>query len=220
MSRFCSSLFLIACVGCASARDEADGKQDAAIGGSLDDASSLDANGSSAGSDSGTTGGDCAFSGALATWSFTGETGTQASTAASASATGVTASALARSAGLTAVSGLSSINSSNWPTAAQLDATKYYAFSITPPASCMIAITTIEIDAKSSGTGPASAVAATSIDAYTQTTSVSTTAPETITLNTTATASPIEVRVYGFSATGVNGTLRLQQAVTVNGTIQ
>lgn len=219
MSRCCSSLLLIACVGCASARDEADAKQDAAVGGSVDDASSLDASGSSTGTDSGTSGG-CAFSGALATWTFTSETGNQASTAASASATGVTASVVARSPGLTAVSGQNSINSSNWPTTAQLDTMKYYTLSITPPASCMVAITTVAIDARASGTGPASAVAATSVDAFVQTTSVSTTAPGTITLDTSPTASPVELRVYGYAATGVNGTLRLQQTLTVNGTIQ
>jgi hypothetical protein len=226
MSPSRSSLVLIATcsIGCASARDDltGNGPIDAALGSGSDaqlvDARSPDAGGSSTGGDTGSSG--CAFTGVLATWSFTNESGNQTSTAASSAATGVTATAVQRSAGLTPVTGSSSINSSGWPTVATLDATKYYTFSVTPPASCMLAITTLAIDAKASGTGPAMASAATSADAFTQTTALSTSAPGTITLNTNPTTNTVEVRVYGYDASGAMGTLRLQTALTLSGSLQ
>ena len=219
MSLFRSSLLLIAwCAGCASAREEiANDKADAAVGGGSD-ARDPDA-GQVTGTDSGSTGG-CAFSGVLATWTFSGETGNQASTAAASSATGVTASVVQRSATLTAVSGANSINASNWPAAAARDTAKYYTLTITPPATCMVALTTAAIDAKASGTGPASAVVSTSVDAFAQTVAVSTAAAGTVTLSTSPTSNAIELRVYGYAATGTAGTLRLQTTLTINGTIQ
>jgi hypothetical protein len=224
MSR--STLLLIAAcsIGCASAREEPidNGPLDAAMSGSdarLVDAQSPDASGSSTGSDSGPTSG-CAFAGVLATWTFTNEAGNQASTAVGSSATGVTATAVQRSAGLTPVSGANSINSSSWPTAATPDLTKYYTFSVTPPAGCMLAITTLAIDAKASGTGPAMASAGTSVDAFAQKTTLSTSAPGTITLNTTPTTNAVEVRVFGYSAGAAGGTLRLQTTLTIDGSIQ
>ncbi|NVB78203.1 MAG: hypothetical protein HOV81_07405 [Kofleriaceae bacterium] len=229
MSPSRSSLVLIAAcsIGCASAREEPtennNGPMDAAMSSGSDarlvDAQSLDASGSSTSPDSGPSSG-CAFTGVLATWTFTNEAGNQASTAAGSSATGVTATAVQRSAGLTPVSGANSINSSSWPTAATADATKYYTFSVTPPVSCMLAITTLEIDAKASGTGPATASAGTSIDAFAQKTTLSTSAPGTITLNTNPTTNAVEVRVYGYSAGAAGGTLRLQTALTINGSLQ
>lgn len=224
-------LLIAACsIGCATARDpsNADGEKDASVGGNgsdaaempgMHDAQMLDAGMSSTGTDSGPTSG-CAFSGELATWAFTTEAGTQASTASASAATGVTASPLQRAAGLTPVSGQNSINSSGWATAAAADAAKYYTFSITPPANCMIAITTIAIDAKASGTGPSTASAGTSSDAFAQKTTLSTSAPGTITLGTTPTSNAVEVRVYGYSAGSANGTLRLQGTLTVNGSLQ
>src|SRR6185503_5794761 len=78
--------------------------------------------------DSGNNNTTCAtpFNGTLATFDFTNEPGNQTSTAASSTAAGVSAGALARSSALTAVSGASSINASNWTTASKLDATRYY----------------------------------------------------------------------------------------------
>src|SRR4051812_12191031 len=116
--------------GCAMARENPNARVDAAGSGGGSDARGLDGS-SSAGIDAGTDSGGstgCAFSGALATWTFTTEAGSQASTAASSTSHGVTASGVQRSTGLTAVSGQNSINSSGWPTAATVDTTKYYTF--------------------------------------------------------------------------------------------
>jgi hypothetical protein len=165
--------------------------------------------------------GSCAspFTGVLATYSFTGATGNQASTAASATATGMTAGPISRSAGLTAVSGATSINSSNWPLSATLDPTKYYALSVTPPAGCTLSLTSAAIDAKSSSTGPATASVATSADNFAAAVTISTSAPSTPTLAVTNATGAIEIRVYGYSASATAGTLRLQNTLTVSGSL-
>jgi len=177
-------------------------------------------NGSGTGSGSGSgTGNGCTFSGALAKWDMSAQPGTEASVAASTTATGVTAGALTRAATLTAQSGAGSINGSNWPTAAALDATKYYAFTLTPPTGCTMTLTNVAIDLKASGTGPANGAIATSKDSFAATTPVGTAAPSTPAVTVT-TSGQIELRVYGFAATGTGGTLRVQNTLTVNGTIQ
>src|SRR5579862_4936147 len=116
----------------------------------------------------------CSFSGALATWSFAGQPGTETSIAATSTAAGVTASDVTRAATLTATSGSGSLNSSGWSTSAQVATSKYYTLSLTPPAGCTLDIASMAIDAKSSSTGPSHAALATSADGFAQTVSVST----------------------------------------------
>jgi hypothetical protein len=167
--------------------------------------------------------GSCAdaFTGVLATWDFTTAPGSQAGNPAKSMATGVTAGMFTRSpAGLTATSGLNSINSSAWPTAAALDATKYYTVTITPPSGCTLSLTSMAIDAKSSGTGPASAVLATSVDQFAATSPIVTSAPSTPTLAISGSAGAVELRFYGYSATSASGTLRVQNTFSVTGSLQ
>ena len=133
-------------------------------------------------------------------------------------ATGITAGAVQRAAALTAVSGANSINSSSWPTAAQADATKYYALTIAPPSGCMLSLTALAIDAKASGTGPAAAAVATSLDAFAQLVTISTSAASTPAVTATH-GGPIELRVYGYSASAAAGTLRLQGTLSVQGSL-
>ncbi len=167
-------------------------------------------------------GGGCtaAFTGTLATWSFASEPGNQAMTVATSKATGITAGAVQRSAGLTATSGAGSINASNWALTATRDATKYYAFSIAPPAGCTLSLTQLHVDAKSSGTGPASGAVASSADSYAQTATVSTAAPGTVALAITNATGTVEVRVYGWAATAAGGTLRLQNTLSIDGQLK
>ncbi len=161
----------------------------------------------------------CAFTGILATWTLTGASGSQVSTPVTSTATGVTAGDLTRSAALTAASGADSMNSSGWSTSAQRDTTKYYTLSLTPPAGCAANLTMMSIDLKSSGTGPAMAEVATSIDTFTATTPASTSAASTPALSANATGA-IELRVYGYAATGASGTMRVENTVTISGSIQ
>jgi len=160
----------------------------------------------------------CAFTGALATWDLTGQPGTQATTAPASMASGVTAGALTRTATLTAVAATNAINGSNWPTAAAADTTKYFAFSLTPPLGCTISITSLAIDVKSSATGPATAVVATDADGFATKTPVSTTAASTPALAVDATTAR-QLRIYGYSATGSTGTMRIQNTLTITGSV-
>ena len=160
----------------------------------------------------------CSFTGALATWDLSGQTGSEASVVAATMANGVTAGQITRSSAVASASGAGSINGSNWPSGAALDATKYYALTIAPPAGCSIKLSTIAIDAKASGTGPATAVLATSADSFAMTTSISTSAASSPTITVTS-ASSLEIRIFGYSASATAGTLRIQNTLAVNGQI-
>lgn len=200
-------------LGCASAGEETR-PADASSSNSRSDAG---ADGKPA--DAATSSNPCAFTGVLATYAFAGETGSQTETVATTMATGITAGPIKRAATLTATSGAASINSTNWPTAAQVDLTKFYSFTIAPPASCAMTLTTIAIDVKSSSTGPATGALATSSDSYATFKSVSTGTPSTVTASVTSSAM-VEVRVYGYGASSASGTMRVQGTLTINGTIQ
>jgi hypothetical protein len=162
----------------------------------------------------------CAYSGVLATWSLSGQPGTQTSTPAASSAAGVTAGSLSRAAGLTATAGSGSMNSSNWPTAAQLDPTKYYTVAITPPTGCTMSVSSIVLDMKASASGPASAAVATSADSFAQTTPASPNATSMPALTVSGASGMIEIRIYGYAATGTSGTMRVQNTLQVTGTLQ
>jgi hypothetical protein len=165
--------------------------------------------------------GSCAmpFSGVLATWTFTGAAGNQATTAAASTAPGVTAGGISRSTGLNAVSGAGSINSSGWPTATALNPNFYYTFSVTPPAGCAMDLTQLAIDAKASSSGPAMSSVATNADSFAATTAVSTTAPSTPALAVSSSTASVEIRVYGFHAGSASGTFRVQNTLTVTGAL-
>src|SRR6267142_4684 len=206
----------LAC-GCATATEQRTGSNpDAPPGHSQDAAGSVDA---ATGVDA--TSGACAmaFSGVLATWSFASQPGSQTSTPASNTALGVMAGSVHRSAALTAVSGASSINSSNWATTGMPDATKYYTFTVTPPGGCGMDLTSLAIDAKSSSTGPAMGNVATSEDSYGQAAAVATSAASTPALAVSGATGMVEIRVSGFAATGTAGTMRVQNTLSISGSL-
>jgi hypothetical protein len=159
------------------------------------------------------------FTGVLATWTLTGQAGNQASTPATSTATGVTAGALARSAGLTAVSGANSINASGWPTTSTADTTKYFTLTVTPPSGCSLAISSAAIDVAHSGTGPATGALATSADSYAQQLSISTSTATTPSLVVSGGTTQLEIRIYGYMASSASGTMRLQNTVTLTGSL-
>lgn len=215
-------LILPLCISaCATAHEEAhgsgDGAADAAVQGAADALHQSDAAATTP-ADAAPTGG-CAFTGVLATYSFAGAAGNQASSAATSTANGMIAGPLGRSATLTAVSGATSINSSNWATTAQLDATKYYALTLTPPTGCTLALTSASIDAKASSTGPTTAALATNADNFVTTIALSTSAPSAPTLAINGTTTAVEIRIYGYAASSTSGTLRLQNTLTISGSL-
>ncbi len=165
--------------------------------------------------------GTCATpaSGILATWTFTGATGSQAMTAATSSVTGLTAGQVSRAASLTVASGQNSINSTNWGTTATRDATRYYTVTLTPPSGCKLDLTSAAIDAKASGTGPAAAAVSTGADTFAGTVSLSTSVASTPSLAITDVTTALEIRIYGYNASSTTGTMRLQNTLTFTGSL-
>ena len=159
-----------------------------------------------------------AFTGVLATWDFSGESGSQTFTAVKTTAPGVTAGSAMRSSGLTAVSGLNSINASNWATASARDSAKYFALSVIAPAGCQLTVTSVAIDARASSSGPTMAQLSTSADTYAQTATVSTAVSSTPVLS--ATGGTVELRIYGYAASASTGTMRLQNTLAISGSVE
>jgi hypothetical protein len=160
------------------------------------------------------------FSGVLATWSLAGATGSQTSTSAGTTAPGVTAMPLTRAPALIAATGTGSMNSTNWPLGPALDPMSYYTIAVSPPAGCNLSVSSLVADIKSSNTGPASAAAGTSADSYAATSPVATNAPSTPTLSATITSGNLEIRIFGYGATMTSGTMRVQNDLSVMGSIQ
>jgi hypothetical protein len=170
--------------------------------------------------DSGSSGCANTFSGTLGTFDFTTELGSQASTASKSAAPGVTVGSISRSGALTAVAGAGSINASNWATASQLDATRYFTFTLTPDPACALDLTTVTLDTKASGTGPVSAAIATSADGFkaAKVFAVGGVGPQAISV--TGANGAVEVRIYGYSASATGGTMRIQGTLTVAGALK
>jgi len=157
--------------------------------------------------------------GALVTYVLTSEPGSEASVPATTAVTGVTGGALTRSSVLTVSSGAGSINSSGWGTGATFDATKYYTFKVTPAAGCSVSLTKLALDVQASATGPTKGDVATSADAFgTHSASFTGTSAPAVTLSASGSGA-IEVRVYGYGASASGGTFRIQNTVTLSGTI-
>jgi hypothetical protein len=113
------------------------------------------------------------------------------------------------------------MNSSGWPTGPSADPNAYYTLMVSGPADCTLELTSLATDMSSSATGPTSAVVATSADQFAATSAASTTATSTATLTASAAGTAvIEVRISGFSASAPTGTLRLQNTLTLTGSLR
>ena len=75
------------------------------------------------------------------------------------------------------------------------------------------------IDVSASATGPANASVGTSADTFTHAVQISTSAPSTPALTVSATGA-LEVRIYGFAASATTGTMRVQNMLSVTGSLQ
>jgi hypothetical protein len=165
-------------------------------------------------------GSSCAAStGVLVTYDFTGQPGNQTSTAATSTMAGATAGSAARSTSITAVAGAGSINASDWSTSS-IDPTRYYTLTVTPSGSCALDITSVSIDTKASGTGPSTAAIATSDDNFVTMSSFTPGTVQVVSLSVTGATTAVEVRIYGYSASGTEGTLRIENTLTVSGALQ
>jgi hypothetical protein len=158
------------------------------------------------------------FSGALLKFDLSSQAGTEVTAAVTASANGVTGSALSRGGALTPTAGLGSINSSNWPTL--IDPTRYYHFTVTPAAGCTVRLTTLAVDLSASGSGPLTADVATSADNFAAHGGpVAATGTASIYFSAVSGTGAIEVRIYGNGASSAAGTFRIQNTLTLSGTL-
>lgn len=158
--------------------------------------------------------------GILATFDLSSQPGSETSAPATSSAPGVTAGAISRAAALSAVSGSGSINASGWGTGSSADSSRYYTFTLTPAAGCSMALTSLALDTQASATGPKNGDVATSADAFgAHGTSFSATGTTNVTLSVSSTPGAVEVRVYGYGASGTGGTFRIQNTMTVSGSL-
>ena len=171
-----------------------------------------------------TTTGSCpghGTTGTLVTFDLSAQSGSEASAAPSTMVAGISAGSLARSSAVTATSGAGSINSSGWGTGATADPTRYYTFTVTPAAGCSVSLTSLALDVKASATGPTTGDVATSADSFaTHSASFAGTSTPTVTLSVTSATGAIEIRVYGYGASSSGGTFRIQNTVTLSGSIQ
>jgi hypothetical protein len=157
--------------------------------------------------------------GVLGTWDLTGQPGTQTSNAASSSLSGVVTAPLSRAPALMPSPGTNSISASNWTTSSQPDPGSYYTLSLTAPTGCTLSVSAVALDVRSSTTGPTSAGLATSQDEFAQPVSVSTSVPGEIPVEINS-VSTIELRILGYGASAMTGTMRIQNQLEVRGSVQ
>jgi len=91
---------------------------------------------------------------------------------------------------------------------------------VTPPSGCVLDLTTLATDTKTSSTGPTIAVLATSVDSFGQTTPVNLNLVSSSNLMVTGATGMVEIRVFGYSASSSSGTFRIQNTLTLNGTLR
>ncbi|HEY1817085.1 MAG TPA: hypothetical protein VGG74_32280 [Kofleriaceae bacterium] len=179
--------------------------------------------GSGSGSGSNMQAGTCShpFSGTLATWDLTGQTGSENSAASTMTATGATAGDVSRSGDLQSLTGADSINSSGFTTSGSLSTNSgYYTFKITPPSGCTVSLSGASIDTKTSSQGPAKVAVATSADQFGQIVQLTATDVNTPTLSVDNASGAVEVRVFGYDAQSLSGTLRIENTLSLTGSFQ
>jgi hypothetical protein len=192
------------------------GKSGAPEGGAL----AVDASGAP---DGGAPPAACAFAyaGSLVSFDLAAVTGVPASVGPAAIAAGLTVTPLER-VGVTPVSASGALNASTWPTGG-LQPGKYYTFTVTAPAGCTMTLTTVVVDLKASTNGPKNAAVGSSVDKFAALAAATvTTAGGAATVpvpGVVAIQGAVELRVFGFAAAASGGTLRVQDVLTLAGSL-
>jgi hypothetical protein len=160
------------------------------------------------------------YAGVLITFDLSRQPGGEPSVPPMSTAAGVTSSALARAPALTATGGSGSINSSGWATSASADPAKYYSFTVSPASGCAFTVASLSLDVSASATGPGAGDVATSADGFTQRAGTfAGTSSGQLTVVAGPSAGALEIRVYGYAASGSSGTLRIQNTMSLSGSI-
>lgn len=151
----------------------------------------------------------------LATYSFLGQSGDQASTPVGTVATGVSASSITRGANVSAHTATNSMNSTNWSTNVTVGLAKYYQFGLTPDPGFTLSLTSLVIGMTRTAAGPASFAVRSSLDSFASDIFTGL-VPETVAKITNNFGTgfdnltgPVNFRVYGYNATAIEGRFRL-----------
>ncbi|QMW02765.1 T9SS type A sorting domain-containing protein [Spirosoma foliorum] len=158
----------------------------------------------------------------VATYTFTSsDPGNQTSKAVTSKDANITASDITRGAGISPVTTISSINSSDWNSSTQ-NATDYYEFTLTPNTGYQLNLTGLNLTERRSNTGPTTYLIAYSIAGGSETTvstgPLSGTVDAALNISLSIqTAQSIRFRIYAWGATSNSGTFRLNNSLTVTG---
>jgi hypothetical protein len=155
-----------------------------------------------------------------ATYSFVGQPGDETSVAITSNPTGTVFDGIVRGSGLTAISGINSINSEAWTTAATLDPNDYYQFAVTPVPGYDVDLDQIIFSERRSGQGVITIDLRSSLDGYTSSLFSAVLPDDTITRRFTVNlpstfddlAAPVTFRFFGYAAQDGRGTWRLGTA--------
>ncbi len=153
----------------------------------------------------------------LATYTFTGSPGDQASEAVDANPACATFGDIARGAGVTAGTAANSISSTGWTTTATIDLTDYYGFTITPTVGQTLNLTSLAFSERRSATGIGTIGVRSSLDGFAANIATITVPDDVLvrrqTINFgaafTGITNAITIRIYGYAAEQAAGTWRL-----------
>ncbi len=148
----------------------------------------------------------------LVSFEFATIAGNEASVNATLYASNVTnTTSITRGSGLTAAANGDRFNATAWSTGA-LDATDYFAFTVTPDAGYQISFTSIDINHQRSSTGPVSFALRSSVDTYASDlgsvvtiSDVATIQSSTFTFGLNNITTATEFRIYGYTAESAAG---------------
>ncbi|WP_375437107.1 T9SS type A sorting domain-containing protein [uncultured Hymenobacter sp.] len=158
----------------------------------------------------------------LATYTFTGATGSEATFPVEAQPVNVLFSSMSRGTGVTASAGANTFAATNW-TASNFDANDYFAFSVQPSVGFRMRLDSLVLDERRSNTGIRDWAIRSSLDNFTATIIAvnvadddQTRANKKITLPASfaALTAPVEFRIYGYNAEAAGGSWRVDNVRT------
>ena len=158
----------------------------------------------------------------IATYTFAGATGSEATFPVDAQPINASFSPMSRGAGVTASAGGGTFAATNWSLMA-LDATDYFAFLVQPSAGFQMRLDSLVLDERRSNTGIRDWAVPSSLDHITANI-ITVTVPDDDLIRSNrkvvlpagfaALAGPVEFRIYGYNAEGAGGSWRLDNVRT------
>jgi hypothetical protein len=144
----------------------------------------------------------------IITFSFSGNTGDEATWPSSTAATGIEPSLISRGAGVTAAAHADRFNSTGWTTGTTLNVADYIEFTITPSTGYAVNISSIEIHHRRSSAGPRRFLIRTGLDGFTTNATTELIIPDVNTQQNSTfvllapinTTSPVTFRIYAYAA--------------------